>query len=278
MPTTTPSGRYIFGHAALQNHAVAENLAKIAARSKATRQDIAPVHVMEDDWVASSPVASSPVSRYRVMYQDVAYAQYRRSFALPIIGGLILIAGFLAIGFVIGTKIYEILVTSWKTILLSLGGICVGSGFILMFGRIGKQPLKKVEPPDGTSEQPLAELEHLASRTVSRLRTAYRMQISLITIVAALLLFVVLWSIFMVTKNRLMYATAFGSSGIGMLVLSKWKWQPFERVAEARKLADDADILATGLRLRIKSISEITDPKERAQAQWDAVSEYLDRS
>ena len=111
MPTT-PSGRYIFRHAALQNHAVAENLAKIAGRSKATRQDIAPVHVMEDlvasSPVASSPVASSPVSRYRVMYQDVAYSQYRRSLALPIIGGLILIAGLLAIGFVIGPKIYFI--------------------------------------------------------------------------------------------------------------------------------------------------------------------------
>lgn len=277
MPTT-PSGRYIFRHAALQNYAVAENLAKIAARSKATRQDITQVHVMEDDLVTSSPVASSPVSRYPVMYNDMAYSESRKRFASSIMGGLIVIAGLLAIGSVISPKIYEILVTIWKTILLSLGGICIGSGFILMFGRIGKQPLKKVEPPDGTSEQPLAELEHLASRTVSRLRTAYRMQISLITIVSALLLFVVLWSIFMVTKNRLMYATAFGSSGIGMLVLSKWKWQPFERVAEARKLADDADILATGLRLRIKSISEITDPKERAQAQWDAVSEYLDRS
>ena len=125
---------------------------------------------------------------------------------------------------------------------------------------------------------PLEELESLAIRTVSRLKTAYQIQITLTCVVAALLLFVVLWSIFMVTQNQLMYATAFSSSGIGMLVLSKWKWQPFERVAEARKLADDADILAAGLRLRIKSISEIVDPKERSQAQWEAVSEYLDRS
>lgn len=273
------SSRYIFRHAALQNHAVAENLSEIEARSRATRQDTSSVHV-EATIMASSPIE---IMSCGLMSQDrMALLQpiksYRMRSVLPIFGALILIAGLVAIGIVIGPTLYRILVTCWKTILLSLGGVCIGSGFILMFGRIGKQPLKKVEPPDGTSDQPLAELERLASRTVSRLRTAYQIQISLICIVAALLLFVILWSVFMVTQNRLMYATAFGSSGIGMLALSKWKWQPFERVAEARKLTDDADILTTGLRLRIKSISEIIDPKERAQAQWDAVSEYLDRS
>ena len=130
--------------------------------------------------------------------------------------------------------------TSWKTMLLSLGGVCIGSGFILIFVRIGRKPLKNIKPPDDTSDQPLAELELLAGRTVSRLRTAYQMQISLICIVAALLLFIILWSIYMVTQDQLMYATVFGSSGIGMLALSKWKWQPFERVTEAPKNAEHA--------------------------------------
>lgn len=275
--STTPNSRYVFKHAALQNKAIADNLAKFAARSRATRQVTSPVY--EEDVVSSSPVLNN-----RMMYRDMDMLNlrykmsYRRNIARPFLGITVIVAGLVAIGFVVGPTLYNLIVASWKTILLALGGVCVGSGCILLFGRIGKQPLKNLEPPDGASDQPLTELERLAIRTVSRLKTAYRMQIFLICIVAALLLLVVLWSIFMVTTNKLMYATAFGSSGIGMLVLSKWKWQPFERVAEARKFADDADILAAGLRLRIKSISEITDPKERAQAQWEAVSEYLDRS
>lgn len=270
--TTTRSAQYILKQAASQNHAVAENLAKIAARSKATRKDTTSVTI-DGDAIASSPLFSMR------RYGYGPYCPYPApSVRSPIFGVSILIIGIVVIGFVVGPTLYRILVTDWKTILLSLGGVCIGSGLIIVFGKIDKHPLKNVEPPDGLSDQPLAELEHLAGRTVSRLRIAYQIQISLVCVVAALLLFIVLWSIFMVTQNQLMYATAFGSSGIGMLALSKWKWQPFERVAEARKLADDADILATGLRLRIKSISEITDPKERAQAQWDAISEYLDRS
>ena len=276
------SSRYIFRHAALQNQAVAKNLSEIEARSRAKRRDTSSGHV-EEMTMPSSPIDIEIEHFYlRERWGDMMFDRhkksYQRSAVLPVLGTMILIAGLVAIGFVIGPTLYRIVVTSWKTILLSLGGVFIGSGFILIFGRIGKQPLKKVEPPDSTSDQPLAELECLASRTVSRLQTAYQIQISLICIVAAILLFVILWAVLMVTQNRLMYATAFGSSGIGMIALSKWKWQPFERVAEARKLADDADILTTGLRLRIKSISEITDPKERAKAQWDAVSEYIDRS
>lgn len=272
MSESSRSG-YIFRQAAQQNKAVADNLAQISARLRETRQT--------GKQIPSGPVvASSPLFSRRMAGADLHMyslkCEYRRS--TPILGIAILVAGLVAIGYVVGPTIYKIFIASWKTISLSLGGVCVGSGFILLFGKIGKEPLKNVEPPDGSSDHPLEELEGLAFRTVSRLKTAYQLQIILTCSVATLLLFVVLWSIYMVTQNQLMYATAFGSSGISMLILSKWKWQPFERVAEARKLADDADILAAGLRLRIKSISEIPDPKERAQAQWDAVSEYLDRS
>lgn len=258
-----PDSRYVFRHAALQNKAIADNLSKFVARSRATKQETPPVY--EENTKTSSPLIS--------WWLNDQYNTLR-----IILGIMVLVTGLVAIGFVVGPTLYNLIVAGWKTILLSLGGVCVGSGCILLFGKIGRQPLKNLEPPEGTSDHPLAELERLASRTVSRLKTAYQIQILLICIVAALLLFVVLWSIFMVIQDQLMYATAFGSSGIGMLVLSKWKWQPFEQVTEARKLADDADILAAGLRIRIKSISEIADPKERAQAQWEAVSEYLDRS
>jgi hypothetical protein len=267
---------YIFRQAAQQNRAVADNLAQISERLRETRQT--GKQILRGPVVASSPLFSG-----RIACGDLHIPMYSAKRcgvrnSTSILGIAILVAGLVAIGYVVGPTIYKIFIASWKTILLSLGGVCVGSGFILLFGKIGKKPLKNVEPPDGSSDHPLEELEGLAFRTVSRLKTAYQLQIILTCSVATLLLFVVLWSIYMVTQNQLMYATAFGSSGIGMLILSKWKWQPFERVAEARKLADDADILAAGLRLRIKSISEIPDPKERAQAQWDAVSEYLDRS
>ena len=284
--STNRSANYIFRHAAIQNHSVAKNIDKLAARAREKIRDKSQAITIED-LVVSSPIAqyfkvSSPRYSTRQMADDMLMYRdmkaYRMGYSSLIFGALILIAGIVAIGFVFGPTLYKILIGNWKTIFISLGGICIGAGIILIFGRIGKKPLKKIEPPDGTSEEPLTELERLANRTVSRLRTAYRIQVSLISVVAAILCFVILWSIYMVTNNRLAYATAFGSSSIGMLALSKWKWQPFERVAEARKLTDDADILATGLRLRINSISQITDPKERAQAQWVAISEYLDRS
>jgi hypothetical protein len=279
--STNRSANYIFRHAAIQNHSVAKNLDKLAARAREKRRDKSQAITIEDS-VVSSPiaqysVASSPICSNRLMADNMLMYRDMKAYR-SIFGILILIAGIVAIGFVFGQTLYKILIGNWKTIFISLGGICIGAGIILIFGRIGKKPLKKVEPPDGTSEEPLTELERLANRTVSRLRTAYRIQVSLISVVAAIVCFVILWSIYMVTNNRLAYATAFGSTSIGMLALSKWKWQPFERMAEARKLADDADILATGLRLRINSISQITDPKERAQAQWVAISEYLDRS
>jgi len=82
----------------------------------------------------------------------------------------------------------------------------------------------------------------------------------------------------MVSKERLLYASAFGSGGVAMVILTQWKWQPFDRINQARKLADDADTVATALRLRMKTISEITDPSLRSKAQGDVVNEYLEHS
>jgi hypothetical protein len=81
-----------------------------------------------------------------------------------------------------------------------------------------------------------------------------------------------------VSQNRILYASAFGSGSVAMVILTQWKWQPFDRINQARQLADNADTLATGLRLRMKTISEITDPSKRSTAQWEAVEAYLKRS
>jgi hypothetical protein len=125
---------------------------------------------------------------------------------------------------------------------------------------------------------PVQELKELAERAASRLRAAYRLQLWAVLAVGAIFIALIVWSMVMVSQERILYASAFGSGSVAMMVLTRWKWQPFDRINQARRLADDADILATGLRLRMKTISEITDPVKRSKAQWDAINEYLKRS
>ena len=259
--------KYIFQQVAHQNNLVAEKLAKMASRSPFRHK---PTIEFTQGYVAKEnhPLNSKTVlTRY---YSDGPQ--------LNVIGVIIFLVGFILIGVAFGTTLYDLFLIHWKGISLAIGGSFIGSGLIFIFGRLDKEPLRNIDPPNSDSSEPLCELENLAKRTTSRLRTAYRIQIILICFVATLLFTIVLWSIWTVIQNQLAYTTFFGSSGIAMIILSKWKWQPFERVTEARKLADDADILTMGLRLRIKTISEITDPKERSEAQWVAVSDYLDKS
>lgn len=154
----------------------------------------------------------------------------------------------------------------------------MGAGFVLLVIHLGTAPLRDVDPPQEDSDNPLQELKNLAERTASRLRAAYRFQLSAVITVGAVFIGLVVWSMVMVSQKQILYASAFGSGGVAMVILTQWKWQPFDRINEARRLADNADTLATGLRLRMKTISEIQDPRERAKAQWEAVEQYIDRS
>ena len=79
----------------------------------------------------------------------------------------------------------------------------------------------------------------------------------------------------MFSFRRVDYGTVFGTSGVGGMALTKWKWQPFEKASEARRSADNADVLALGLRRRLATISEIKDPIERQKFEWQAVNDYL---
>jgi hypothetical protein len=81
------------------------------------------------------------------------------------------------------------------------------------------------------------------------------------------------WSILMVAKGNLEYATVLGSGGIVATILTM-KWQPFDRIGRARDLAEQVDVLATGLRLRLATIARIVDPVARHEAEWRAVKEY----
>lgn len=82
------------------------------------------------------------------------------------------------------------------------------------------------------------------------------------------------WSMYLVSKDKLGYASAFGSTGVGGLIVSKWKWQPFQKMTEATKLAEAADVMAVGLRVRLDTIQQIKSPAARSKAQWEAVHEY----
>lgn len=264
------SSSHILKQASRQNPAVAFSLNKLRARSMLEQQS--------RQTAVSSPLDSSYKGELSLeinLLKDSLVCKAKRPSAL---GPVILLIGIIILGFVIGPKIYRIIANYWSTIFIALGSCLIGAGIILLITQFDKNPLKNVIPPDANTENPLAELEKLANRSVARLKTAYHLQIYLIIFVALILAAVLFWSIVMITRDKILYATAFSSSGVGMLILSKWKWQPFERVTEARKLADDADILATGLRIRMQSIMAITDPKERAQAQWTAVSDYLAHS
>jgi len=160
-------------------------------------------------------------------------------------------------------------------LLICTGAGCLGAFTAILLGRVGTSPLDNIKPPYAETNKPLEELHGLAERTVTRLRTAYAVQVCLVIGVFAGLVGVVIWLMFMVGHKRVTYASAFGSGGVAMLVLSRLKWQPFERMAEARKLADQADALATALRVRMRTLDQIKDPEARAEAQWRAVADYL---
>jgi uncharacterized integral membrane protein len=204
---------------------------------------------------------------------------YRRSIVIwPQLAVALLLIGIIAVAIVIGHAVLAFLAVHWQSILLPVGGVCLGAGAVLLALRVGKSPLRAVAPPNVKSQDPLQELKSLAERTASRLRTAYSLQLWAVIIVGAIFILLIVWSIVMVSQQRLLYASAFGSGSVAMLILTQWKWQPFDRINEARKLADNADTTATGLRLRMTTISEITDPSVREKAQWAAVREYLEHS
>jgi hypothetical protein len=166
----------------------------------------------------------------------------------------------------------------WQAVLLPTGGVCVGASIVLLVTRVGASPLSAVAPPEEKTEDPLQELKELAERTASRVRASYRLQLWTVLAVGGIFITLIVWSMVLVSQERILYASAFGSGSVAMMILTRWKWQPFDRINQARRLADNADTLATGLRLRMKTISEISDPSERSKAQWDAVEKYLERS
>jgi len=138
---------------------------------------------------------------------------------------------------------------------------------------VAMEPLGTVRPPDAHSSAPLSELDRLAGRSVQRLHVAYKLQIGLSMAVAIVIGAAFVWSLIMITFDKIKYATVLGTGGIGATAFAA-KWQPVDRVGRARDLAEQADVLATGLRLRMSTIGQIGDPVARQLAEWTAVKEY----
>lgn len=225
---------------------------------------------------AGVPSGTTPPRRRAESYEDmhfkIAYSVQAHWSIIPLI---LFLVGFIALVFVIVPPIIKFILAHWKTTLLCIGTASVGAGLALALGRIGFRPLQRLTAPDPNSNEPLRELQDLAQRTAQRLKTAYRIQVSLLVAVFTGFAAVVAWTIALVSQKRISYASAFGSGSVAMLILSKWKWQPFDRMAEARRLADQADVLATALRLRMRTIHEIKDPEVRSKAQWKAAADFL---
>jgi len=208
------------------------------------------------------------VFHYKMQYELVMWNKSIAALGL-------LVGGLVAFSIVLGPPIIRFVAAHWRAVLLCMGAASVGAALAVGLGQVGFRPLQKLSPPDAHSDEPLRELERLAERTAQRLRAAYRIQVCLLAIVFAGFIAVVAWTMALVSQERMAYASAFGSGSVAMLILSKWKWQPFDRVAQARRLADQADVLATALRLRMRTIQEIEDPVARAKAQWEAAGDYL---
>ena len=285
------SAKEVFKELSDQNQAVNAALTRLhikAMLSTAKPEIEQRVRSRLEKEIASSPVESETSEKYyhRIalppdhlpagMPRPAARAYHKKnSWPVFAAGGLVLI-GVMGLWLGVGTKALGFFQQYWKTFLLPIGGICIGAGIMLAASKIGKDPLAKIAPPSDDVKNPLEELQGLAQRTVSRLNRAYALQLWTVIVVGMLLSAIIIWAMILITKGKMLYASAFGSGGMAMMILSKWKWQPFDRINKARKLANDADTLATGLRIRIQAIDAICDPVERAKEQWEAVKEYLD--
>jgi len=262
-----PSNYHIFHYAADENAAIASSLNWFIDRSREHRRVLS---VPGDfHYVVSSSEA--------LKLHDSGYmTSYGIHLASPFPGILTWIAGGTVVVFLLGLMLYMMAPGNWKAIFVALSGIGLCAGMIFIIRKIGANPLRNIEPPDETTEEPLIELEHLAQRIISRLNTVYRIQFCLCALGVSILLFVILSFIFMLVRNHLMFTVAFGIGVLGLIFLFEGKWRSFEGMIKIRKLAVDGVTLLEELRQRIKSISSIADPNERVEAQWIAVADYLD--
>ncbi len=139
-------------------------------------------------------------------------------------------------------------------------------------------PMAPLDPPIQESDDSLKGLKDLAERTRPRLVAAYRFQLACVAAVGAIYIGLIVWSMVLVSQERIPYEAAFGAGGLAMVILKVWGKEVFDRINKARRSAQNTETLAEGLQLQIKAISEIKDPRERANAQADAFEKYINLS
>jgi hypothetical protein len=215
---------------------------------------------------SASPGVAGPGSPpggpfHRVSWSNIVILGLLMTLGAPVIPGLRLVGL---------TDPFRIAVTA----VLAVGLASLLASIVMTLRGAGRESFLFVRPPDSGPNVPPSEIECLAFRAACRLRSSYHAQIVIAIGMLALIAGIVVWSVFMVGTGRLEYGTALGSGGIAAAVLAT-KWQPFDRIGQARKSAERADVLATGLRLRLGSIAKIGDPSERQKAEWRATQDFM---
>jgi len=247
-----------------QSPAVAEALGQYRLRAAEPE----PSQLLDDIAGEQFPDPDVRFSRY-----EIRVAQRRGARA----GCMLLIAAAVTVTAAAIPVSREFISAHWPQLVVAGASLSTGAALILVCHGATSSPLRTLEPPTSRTDQPLHELETLARRSADRLHKSFRLQIGAVVVVGLSLLALLTWAAVLVSTERLGYGVAFGSGGIGMIVLG-WRWQPFDRIEQARRLAENADALATGLRVRMASIAEIKGANARAKAQWQAVRDFLGES
>ena len=242
------------------NPGVSDGLLKLCER--ALMRDPSPVPRISCERPASSPDGTPPLQRERnrLLWINIAIAALLVALIAPAIPDSLVV------------ELTDPLRMAAAAILV-VALLALGASIAAALRGTGREPLRAVRPPDAESEHPLSEIRCLALRAAARLRSSYHAQLVIAIGIIVLLAAIVVWSILMVTARQIPYATVLGVGGVGTTALMA-RWQPFDRVARARDLAEQADVLATGLRLRLATIKEIADPVARGEAEWNAVKDY----
>lgn len=162
-------------------------------------------------------------------------------------------------------------------VILAIAFLIVGASIAAGLRRV--TPETKLESLDVSSmavrARPLTEIEAWSARSLRRAQRSSAIQIVMTCANATILFAVLAWSGFMVQTGRLQYGVALGSTSLGGMVLTAWKWQPIEQMRETHRLTQALDALNMAFKTRLAGMKAIKDPVARAEAEWKAMTEYL---
>ena len=162
----------------------------------------------------------------------------------------------------------------WHTVALLIGTLVLVTVLVLGLAQVS---IRFDAAPNAQTSEPVSELERFARGSAARLNRTYHWCLTLAISIHILGVGLITWGCWLVSSKREVLGSVFGGTGISGVVFAQ-KWHPFSKVQEARRLADDAHVLAMGLAITLQSINAIPDPGERAKAQWEATQRYLKES